>query len=85
MPGNIGLLVRLERVRRRLRQVDVAELAESQQAYVSALERNRPVPAQERARILTALGLWHTWKRLELKGNGEGVSPGGDGGPPSAS
>ena len=54
---DIPISARLERVRRGLRQSDVAATANVSQADVSALERGCYVPPARRRRILDALGL----------------------------
>jgi len=52
-----GMLVKLERVRRVLRQTDVAALASVTQVEVSAVERGQRVPWAVSERIFTVLGL----------------------------
>ena len=52
-----GMLVRLERTRKRLRQADVAQSAGVTQAEVSALERGRYVIPAVRKRIFQVLEL----------------------------
>jgi len=51
-----GKLVRLERVHRGLRQVDLAEIAGVTQAEISAFERGSYVTPVVRHRILKSLG-----------------------------
>ena len=52
-----GMLVRLERIRRRWRQVDLAERVGVTQAEVSALERGLYIIPAAHRRILEALDL----------------------------
>jgi transcriptional regulator with XRE-family HTH domain len=52
-----GMLVRLERIHRGLRQADLAQLAGVTQAEVSALERGRQVIPGVRRRVYQALEL----------------------------
>ena len=52
-----GQRVRVERVKRRWRQVDLAAAANVTQADVSALERDGYIVPSPRARILATLGL----------------------------
>ncbi len=54
---SLGQRVRVERVLRRWRQSDLADLAEVPQYRVSALERDAPVYPAARKRILAALDL----------------------------
>jgi transcriptional regulator with XRE-family HTH domain len=54
---NPALLIRLERIRRGWRQVDLAEKAGITQAEVSSLERGLYVIPAARRRILIVLGL----------------------------
>ena len=54
---SLGLTVRLERIRRRWRQADLAAAAQVSQADVSALERDRYVIPSRRGRILATLGI----------------------------
>lgn len=52
-----GMLVRLERTRKGLRQADIARIAGVTQAEVSALERDRYVIPVVRKRVYQALDL----------------------------
>ena len=52
-----GMLVRLSRIRRGLRQRDLAQKAGVTQAEVSAMERGRYIIPAARRRILEALDL----------------------------
>lgn len=52
-----SLLIRLERIRRGWRQVDLAERAGITQTEVSALERGLYIIPSARQRILAVLGL----------------------------
>lgn len=52
-----AMMIRLERIRRGLRQVDLAERAGVTQTEVSALERGLYIIPSARRRILTVLGL----------------------------
>lgn len=52
-----GMLIRLERIRRGWRQIDLAEIAGVTQTEVSALERGLYVIPAACYRILKALGL----------------------------
>jgi len=54
---DVGLLVRLERVSRRMRQDDLAALAGVLPQQVSALERGAYLHPAARRRILAAVGL----------------------------
>jgi len=52
-----AMMIRLERIRRGWRQVDLAERADVTQTEVSALERGLYVIPSARHRILAVLGL----------------------------
>jgi transcriptional regulator with XRE-family HTH domain len=54
---SLGTTVRIERIRRRWRQSDLALAADVTQADVSQLERDRKVVPSRRLRILEALGI----------------------------
>jgi transcriptional regulator with XRE-family HTH domain len=53
----LGLRVRIERVKRRLKQSDLAALAGVSQADVSQLELDKYLVPARRERILKALGI----------------------------
>lgn len=55
--SDLGLLVRLARVARRLKQADLADLAGVMPQQVSSLERGVYLYPAARERILKALGL----------------------------
>ena len=54
---SLGTTVRIERIKRRWRQQDLALAAKVSQADVSQLERDRKVIPSRRLRILDALGI----------------------------
>ena len=58
--GTLGVLVRIERVRRRLKQSELAALAGVSQADVSQLELDKKLVPARRKRILAALGIGET-------------------------
>ena len=53
----LGTTIRIERIRRRWRQWDLALAANVSQADVSQVERDRKVLPSRRGRILEALGI----------------------------
>ena len=54
---SLGMQVRLARTLRRMRQDQLADDAETTATDVSRLECDRPIAADRRVRILSALGL----------------------------
>ena len=53
----LGEMVRLERLKRSWRQIDLASKAGVQMAYITAIEKDRYLSKNRKLKILRALGL----------------------------